>query len=332
MPASPATFIVGPDHIGLRLDRVLADHLAAPGATGLTRAAVQRLIVRGAVSVNGRIQRQPSTPVQLGFRLVCDLGVGSAPASGSAGRGRDGRGRDGRAMGADPVVAVLPLLEAVILFEDDWLLVADKPAGLPTHATVDPRRPHLHGELIALLGRRSSSEPAGQEPYLGIHHRLDRDTSGVVVFTKRRDANKAVGDAFAGHQVTKQYLAICTGRGPGANRWTVRDRLARVSPTSEAARYAAVAHGGQLAETDLAIRERRPAGRVLVAATPRTGRTHQIRVHLAGCGLPIVGDTLYGGASAPRALLHAWRLALPHPDTGALLELESPWPDDFRAG
>lgn len=323
------TIIVGPDRVGARLDRVVGDGLAADGVT-LSRNGVQRLIVAGAVTVNGRVRTHPSATVQLGYRIVCRLDDG---ASGSP---SDGAGRRGVAPAATSA-AVPPLTEASVRYEDEWLIVVDKPAGLPTHATIDPARAHLHGMVQALLAARSpagagTAGPASgaDGPYLAIHHRLDRDTTGLVLFAKDRSVNPALADTFAGRRVVKQYLAVCRGRLPGES-WTVSDHLGRVSPRNRSAKYGPVSSGGDHAETSFRVHRRTAGSLVVIEARPLTGRTHQIRVHLAGSGLPIVGDELYGGEAGPRVMLHAWRLTLPHPVEGGTFTVQSRLPDDATA-
>jgi 23S rRNA pseudouridine1911/1915/1917 synthase len=314
------TIVVGPGHDGERLDRVLVERLAADGIE-LSRKAVQRLVVSGSVSMDGRVRTFPSATVVTGSRLVCDL---DRDGHRHRGPGRAGRPDADRAA-ATPVVTALG--EDVVRYEDDWIIVVDKPAGLPTHATIDPGRPHLHGLVAELLARRDG---AGDErPYLAVHHRLDRDTTGLVLFAKDRSANAALAEAFAGRQVVKEYLAVCRGTF-GQGSWTVRDHLGRLSPPDRTARYGRVRSGGSLAETGFRVVRRGAGGTALVEARPRTGRTHQIRVHLAGGGTPIVGDELYGGAPGPRVLLHARGLSLPHPCRAGTVSVQAPTPEDMR--
>jgi RluA family pseudouridine synthase len=199
----------------------------------------------------------------------------------------------------------------------------DKPPGLATHATADPSRPHLTGLVTAHLVARG--HPA---PYLGVHQRLDRDTSGVVLFAKAAAANPGLARAFAGREVEKTYHALTTLPAvPAPSRWRVRGRLA----PSGKRRMVTVESGGQEAETGFHLLESHPGG-LLVEAAPRTGRKHQIRVHLAEAGMPILGDEVYGSPSpqAPRLMLHAFRLGLPHPLTGEPLVIESSHPRDFE--
>jgi RluA family pseudouridine synthase len=210
-----------------------------------------------------------------------------------------------------------------VLYEDDAILAVEKPAGLPTHATADPGRPHLIGLVTAYLAR-----PANTEPYLGVHQRLDRDTSGIVLFAKAPSANPGLARAFAERKVEKTYhaLTVRPGRQP-PSRWGVRSRLAPAGKR----RMTAVGSGGQEAETRFRLIESFRGG-LLIEARPVTGRKHQIRVHLADAGLAILGDEVYGSASgkAARLMLHAVRLALPHPVSGEPLVIESSPPRDFE--
>jgi 23S rRNA pseudouridine1911/1915/1917 synthase len=212
--------------------------------------------------------------------------------------------------------AVVSLDETRILYEDDALIAVDKPPGLPTVATADPARPHLVGLVERLLATRARE--AGTPPALGVHQRLDRDTSGVVLFVKDPAANADLGAQFAAHRVEKTYLALAA-RPPRlpAGPWRTEDG-------AEAETRAAV--------TDFEVVEAWPHG-VLVEARPRTGRKHQIRRHLSAAGMPILGDAAYGGdrRDAPRVMLHAARLQLRHPLTGARLTVSSALPPDFQA-
>ena len=205
--------------------------------------------------------------------------------------------------------------ERRILFEDDALIAVDKPPGLPTVATADPARAHLVGLVEQLLAARGG---AAKRETLGVHQRLDRDTSGVVLFVKDPAANASLARQFAGREVEKTYLAL-TARPPRlpAGRWRTEDAEGGKPPS---------------AVTDFTIVEAWPDA-VLVEARPRTGRKHQIRIHLARSHMPILGDAAYGGdrRDAARVMLHAARLRLRHPITGAPLSFSSPLPPDFEA-
>jgi 23S rRNA pseudouridine1911/1915/1917 synthase len=261
----------------------LAGILGEPPA----RAAVRRLIMAGALRLRGRPLRAPGRVLEAGTPL--DVTVRPELVR----------------RPAEPAA----LEAARVLYEDDVLIAVDKPPRLPTVATADPRRPHLVGLVERLLASRRGH--GRSRAALGVHQRLDRDTSGVVLFVKDPAANAAVAAQFQGRTVEKTYLAL-TGRParlpPAA--WRVDDKAAL---------------------TDFALLEAGPGG-LLVQARPRTGRKHQIRIHLAGAGLPILGDGDYGGdaRAAPRVMLHAARLDLRHPVTGSPLSVASPLPRDFE--
>lgn len=175
----------------------------------------------------------------------------------------------------------------------------------------------------------------GAGPVLALHHRLDRETSGLVLFAKAREANLGLARQFAGRLVHKRYLAVVSAPAPPPPRreWVVKNRLAAVG-TGRGSRMSEVANGGEQAETVLRVLSWK-GGAALVQARPLTGRKHQVRAHLAGLGWPIVGDVRYGGVEvvsglrAARTMLHAATLRLTHPTTGAPLALACNPPDDF---
>jgi RluA family pseudouridine synthase len=216
------------------------------------------------------------------------------------------------------------LAAAEVLFLDGSLVVVNKPPGLPFHATPDPRRTSLVDVVKAWLQARTGE----RDPYLGTHQRLDRDTSGVVLFTLAREANAAMARAFETHQVTKRYHALVHVRGRRApSSWSVENRLGVVG-RGRHARVAVVADGDQASTTFRVLEHWGPVA--LVEACPRTGRKHQVRVHLAGSGMPILGDASYGqDDGVGRVMLHAHALGLPHPADGRPLFLEAPYPPDL---
>ena len=302
---------VGMAEAGRTLVDLLAQWVPAVAESEVSRARLRALVVSGAVHVEGAPCRAPSLTLRAGARVEALLrldALASAPA----------RSDRPFALGA-----------ASILFQDECLIAVDKPPGLPTHATADPRRPNLVGAVKDYLAAQ------GRETYLAVHQRLDRDTSGVVLFATDAAANAGLARAFAGRQAEKTYLALSRpslppAAVPAAGATLTVDAPLRVSADGR------VSVGGAEAGpalTQVAVRER--AGTVLLLeARPATGRKHQVRVHLAHAGLPILGDTLYGEAGpgppeAVRLMLHAWRLSLPHPLSGRILRLESPVPSDF---
>ena len=263
---------------------------------GCSLDEARALVRRGAVYLRGRRQRAPEHPVAAGMPILVVLEEG------------------GRASTAPE--APLPVLR--ILQEDVDLLAVDKPAGLAAQPTP--------GGTRSLL--RLASDHLGREA--GLVHRLDRDTSGVTVFGKSAAATSALAASFRTGTAHKQYLAVT---GPGLPpSGTCMLRLAR--DPRRPGRWLAREHDGLDAQT----RFRRLGGtasHALAALWPRTGRTHQIRAHLAALGAPIAGDRLYGGAATvdgrpvPRTLLHAHLLEVPHPRTGEPLLLCAPLPEDL---
>jgi 23S rRNA (cytosine1962-C5)-methyltransferase len=210
---------------------------------------------------------------------------------------------------------------AWILHDDADLIAVDKPAFVSTHAPEEGQHDDAHSRLSRFLRERGE-----RAPYLGIHQRLDRDTSGVLVFTRRKEANRAMAEQFEGRKIKKTYVAAVSGLGP-ADRGELRHKLVAGKDGVMKA-LPLGAPGGQVAVTRYRVLARR-GERALLEVSPETGRTHQIRVQLAAIGAPVAGDPLYAGAPAPRLMLHAAGLALRHPGTGRPLSLTSPPPPSF---
>lgn len=213
-------------------------------------------------------------------------------------------------------------------FRDEWvvhddgvLLVVDKPAGVPSQAA-DPKRPD---DVVTRLRGFFAS----REPYLGVHQRLDQATSGLLVFATRKDANASLAAQFEGRGVEKTYVACVTGWPRGREKATLRDALA---PGTDGKMRVAGARdrGAKVAVTHVKVLGRR-ANRAMLELTLETGRTHQARVQLAHAGAPVAGDALYGGAAAPRLLLHAGALSLQHPGTRKQIRFVAPPPAEFDA-
>ncbi len=220
-----------------------------------------------------------------------------------------------------------------IIYEDEVVIAVAKPAGLLSQQTRDPNRDHVVAKL-----RRKLENRGEDEPYLALHHRLDLGTSGVLVLAKDRAANKGLSTAFQEGEVTKIYRALATVDGsqrpPIDDDFSVANHLAS-DPEGPPGRQTSVRAGGDWAKTDFEVVRR--AGLLWeLKAMPVSGRRHQIRVHLAERGLPIAGDELYGGCAneigtqAPRMMLHAHRLMMPHPVKDTYLELEAPVPSSFE--
>lgn len=217
-----------------------------------------------------------------------------------------------------------PPVPIPVLYEDAQVLAVNKPAGLVTH----PAYKHPSGTLCDAVFARQAARGEGR-PWL--LHRLDRDTSGVVLFAKTEPARRALVRQFERHLIRKRYLALTMGvPTPGAG--VLEAPLAR-DPNDR--RRTIVTPGGQAATTRYRVLASH-AGCALVLAEPVTGRTHQIRAHLAAAGAPLAGDSRYlpegsSTAGADRAMLHSWRLTILYPGTGAPFTLTAPLPEDFVA-
>jgi len=296
------------------LNEVLADWLTDKLERPVSKAKARKLIIAGAVTLNGQQATIASQGLSSG--MVLDTRVDVSKLFGDA----TSRDRE------------FELTANRILFEDDDLIFIDKPSGLPAQPTLDETRDNLFAAVCRFLTRRDSIAT----PYVGVHHRLDRDTSGVVLFTKSKRVNAQVAKSFSEHAVIKVYQAITVpgSRSSLKREWTIRNSLGKVSSTGKRSRYGAVLSDGDRAETSFRLIAQHPGG-LWVEATPKTGRTHQIRVHLSEFGLPILGDDLYGaagqtGPAAPRLMLHAVQLTLPHPITTREVSISSPLPADFK--
>ncbi len=320
-PAPVATAIPA-ELAGERLDAALAKLLPE-----LSRSRLKALIKAGDVALGGRPVTDPARKVAAGEAVVV-----AVPAP----------------VGADPEPEAIPLS---ILHEDADLVVIDKPAGLVVH----PAAGNWTGTLVNALLHHCAGSLSGiggvKRP--GIVHRLDKDTSGVMVVAKTDAAHQGLAAQFADHgrdgDLERAYLALVWG-SPEPFRGTIETQIAR-SP-SDRTRMAVVRSGGKQAITHYEVVERFPAdaGRdalaSLVECRLETGRTHQIRVHMAEIGHPIVGDPLYGRGFLTKAnrlppeigdvvrafsrqALHAFLIGFAHPVTGDLLHFESPMPQDM---
>ncbi|MFN4091344.1 MAG: RluA family pseudouridine synthase [Brevundimonas sp.] len=305
------------DTAGLRLDKALA--LAFPD---LSRARIQALIAEGAVSFGDQI-----------------LGNGSAKAA-----------VGDYQIALPPIVSATPLPEAIpltVLFEDADLIVIDKPAGMAAHPAPGSETGTLVNALLAHCGDGLSGIGGVARP--GIVHRLDKDTSGVMVAAKSDRAHAGLSALFATHDIERTYIALTRG-APSPAKGRIETRLGR-SP-HDRKKMAVLKTGGREAVTDYVVQQvfgvPAKAGAAPLAAriacTLHTGRTHQIRVHMASKGSPILGDAVYGSGSPAatvraaiaeagltRQALHAAVLGFVHPVTGEALRFETAPPEDMRA-
>ncbi|MGH2546292.1 MAG: RluA family pseudouridine synthase [Actinomycetota bacterium] len=268
--------------------------------SGMPRADVQRAIARGAVLVDG-VSRPKSFRLRGGERIEAVL---------------EGPAEVGPEPGGVPV-----------RYEDDHLAVVAKPAGMVSHPTASRRS----GTLVnRLLGMGMPLSGAGGTDRPGIVHRLDAGTSGLLVVAKDDETHEQLTRMLAAREVGREYLALVRGE-------VVHEAFTVEAPLGRDRARVVVRRGtGVEAATQLEVRERFP-GATLLVARPRTGRTHQIRVHLRSVGHPILGDRAYGGGGddarrlgLSRPFLHAWRLSFAHPVTGDRIEVEEPLPNDLR--
>ncbi len=214
-----------------------------------------------------------------------------------------------------------------ILFEDEFFIVAEKPAGLPSQPTVDKKRP----DFFTLL-KKQLQEERGKDFYLALHHRLDRDTSGVMIFAKTKEANEPLADLFKKHQIQKTYICFTQPR-KCPDFWEEQNFLAEVrDPVLKKMKMKSVRSGGQKAHTEFQLLERMKKG-LMVQARPLSGRMHQIRVHLSENHMGIFGDDIYPCLKipqAPRLMLHAFSLEFIHPFTREKVLIEDSLPADME--
>jgi 23S rRNA pseudouridine1911/1915/1917 synthase len=306
MSAEPIRLVVPGDQAGLRLDRFVA-----AAGRGWSRSQVARWIADGHVTRNGR-PAKPSALLAAGDEVV----VTPPPV--------------------EPATVEAQDIPLAVLYEDEHLIVIDKPAGLVVH----PAAGNPDGTLVnALLAHCRDLSGVGGVERPGIVHRLDKDTSGVLVAAKTDAAHRSLSLSFRWRTTEKHYLCVVYGV-PAAAEGVVDAPIAR--HPSERKRMAVVP-GGRTARTMWWVRERF-AGAALVECRPVTGRTHQIRVHMAHIGHALVGDQVYAGRqwrgipdhalaercqSFPRQALHAWRLTFTHPASGEPMTFEAPLPADL---
>ncbi len=291
---------VAAEEAGQRLDRYLVAAL-----NDISRSQLQSLIADGAIQVNGRPSKA-GYALRAGDEILVDLSVTARPTH----------------VKARP----LPL---EVVYEDDDLLVIDKAAGMVVHPAPGHSEDTLVNALLAYYPQIQSSE-TDQRP--GIVHRLDRDTSGLLIVAKHPRAQAALIEQMQRHAIIKRYLALVEGN-------VSLDQGSIDAPIGRDPRHrqqmAITATGSREARTHFRVLERF-ARHTLLLIQLETGRTHQIRVHLKAIGHPVVGDSTYGsgnvmrGVQLQRQFLHAYQLQFTHPLSGKELQLEAPLPEDLQ--
>lgn len=297
--------VVAPGTGGGRLDKFLAL------ATGLSRMRLKALIEAGHAALDGATIKDASARVKPGQAVTLEV---------------------------PPPVAAVPRAQAIpltVVYEDAALIVVDKPAGLVVHpAPGNPDRTLVNALLAHCRGSLSG---IGGVERPGIVHRIDKDTSGLLVAAKTEAAHRALAARFAAHDLERGYKAVVWGAPAGASG-TVDAALGR---SRHDRKKIALVESGKPAVTHWRVEARygRPPLASLLDCRLETGRTHQIRVHLAALGHGLVGDQSYGRrpkgtppllARFPRQALHAWLLGFPHPVTGERLRFEADMPEDMR--
>jgi 23S rRNA pseudouridine1911/1915/1917 synthase len=286
---------VPPESAGERLDRFLAQLLEIG-----SRAVAERLLAGGAVLVDGQ-------PRAKSYKLEGGEQVEFEPPA------------------APPSTLEPEAMDLVVPYEDEHLLVVDKPAGIVVH----PARGHARGTLVhGLLALEAEGGAEPDRP--GIVHRLDRDTSGLLVVARSVEAHRRLQDLVRAREVTREYVALVAGR-PRSRAGTVEAPIGR--DRHDPLRRSLDTDAPRDAVTHFEVEELF-ARHALLRVTLETGRTHQIRVHLAAIDLPVSGDPLYGrpgDLGLERQFLHARRLAFTHPMTGEAVDVSSPLPPDLGA-
>lgn len=300
-------FTVQPEQHGARLDRLLSDLVPA-----LSRTRVKALILGGRLTIAGRTVAEPSLRVNSGDDLLLTV---PPPV--------DDRPRP-QARNLD------------IVYEDADLIVVNKPAGLVVHPAAGNPDNTLVNALLAHCGQSLSGIGGVRRP--GIVHRLDKDTSGLLVVAKNDAAHTGLSALFAAHDIVRRYDALVRGV-PRPSRGTIEGNIGRSQRNRK--KMMVLKQGGRHAVTHFETVERFGGLAAHVSCRLETGRTHQIRVHMTSIGHPVLGDSTYGRApgkplaaligAVPRQALHAAELGFVHPLTGETLHFTSPLPDDIEA-
>lgn len=307
----------------IRLDGFLRQELPLKikDKESISNGKIRRLIVAGSVSVNGHTVTRPAFELRGRSLVTVDFD------------------KDKFFYEKQPDDISFSLTDKDVLYEDDNLIFINKPAFFPVEQTITGNRNNLHDAVVKYLWERNPE--LRNPPYAGIMHRLDRETSGVIMFTKNRTVNKVVSSMFQEHNFKKIYTAVVSPVGkiniPSISKitigceFTIEKYMGRISPKSQAGKWGTLpeSKGGLYSKTSFKILSQCEIGGhtcFYVSCNLETGRTHQIRVHLSEAGLPIVGDVLYGGIPGRRMMLHASSLEIHNPEINIDSVIEAPLP------
>ncbi len=307
--------------------------------SGISNSKIRRLIISGNIKINGKIVRIPSFKISKYSTVKLFI-------------------KPEKFLQEKKVNDIkFELTKENVLFEDNYIIIVNKPAFLPSESTFVKTRDNMHSAVIRYLQNSNNSDP-----YCGIMHRLDRETSGVLLFTKQQIVNAPFHNMFQNREIKKTYYTICTSIKKTetydslSEKFSVKKYIGRISSKSDKAKWGEVpeSQGGVFSHTDFEILQKdsiftlnctensicsnnaskyikpQQINILRLKASLQTGKTHQIRVHLSLSGLPILGDTLYGGLSYQRIMLHAESLEFIHPITNEKLVIEAPLPDIFK--
>ncbi len=291
----------------IRLDEFLREKMPELLQTECSNSKIRRLIISAQVTVNGKVVTRPSFELRgkSEIKILFD--------------------KDKFFYEKKPDDIKFEVTRKSVLFENDDLIFIDKPAFFPVEQTITQNRDNLHDAVVRYLWKKN--ENLRNPPYVGIMHRLDRETSGVILFTKNRAANKSVQNMFENHDFEKKYQAVVLENNYLSknafskqsfqlkvnDEFCVEMYMERVSSKCQAGKWGSVPekNGGKYSKTDFKVLKEielpdLPGKKAfLIECNLFTGRTHQIRVHLASKGFPIVGDELYGGVPYKRMMLHS---------------------------
>ncbi|MBR4005131.1 MAG: RluA family pseudouridine synthase [Treponema sp.] len=292
-------------------------YFISPETEGISNSKIRRLVISGSVNVNGKQCRIPS--FMLLPKSTLEVFVDEEKLM----------------YEKQPDDIQFELKQEDVLFEDEWLIIVNKPAFFPVEKTMVQDRNNLHQTVIDFLYRRNPE--LRNPPYVGMMHRLDKETSGAILFTKKREINGAMHDLFECHKIKKSYRAVAFNKSKREipDTFSVEGWMKRISPKSSACKMGMSKNqdDGLFSHTDFSL-VKAQGNHVHLECTLQTGRTHQIRVHLSSVGLPLVGDELYGGPEGfeennGRIMLHSKSLEFVHPMTGQTIRAESPLPPLF---